>query len=286
MLLLVFVLARQSLDAYQALQGFVGSGRFEEWLRTSLTPVAVQWLEPLGLLDVSRLESGLLSWLGRASTFLVSQTTEIVSGLAGFIFGLFLMLVAMYGLFVDGHHAVAFLRAIIPLPARDEDRLIQCFRDISVATIYGGVATALIQGMVGDALFVALGVPSPILWAAAMASSFIPIAGAALVWVPVGIYCLATGSALRGLLVLLLGALIISSVDNIVKPLIMRGRARMHLLLVFLGILGGLRVFGVLGLILGPLVLALLVELLQILRAELGDDWAAAEAKPPTRAVR
>ena len=265
MVLLGFALARQSIDAYGHLQRGIVSPEFDAWLHQHIEPRLAGLRDIAGGADTGRLRDGLLSLAGQFTSALVSQTKAIVTGFAGFVFSFFLMNVSMYVFFLDGPAIVRRLQDLTPLPEPHDDELIRRFRDVSQATLYGGIATALAQGLVGGIIFGLLGLPSPALWGAAMGvASFIPLVGTALIWGPAAAFLIVTGRMVAGVVLVGLGVGVIGMVDNIIKPLVVRGRMQMPLLLVFLGILGGLQLFGVLGLILGPLVLAMLMTLLEL----------------------
>ena len=181
------------------------------------------------------------------------------------IVGFFFTLLSLYYLFKDGSHLFRKLKEIIPLQTRERNLLIQRFEDMIYATIYGGILIALIQGVLGGLSFWILGLPSPIFWGSAMALfSFIPIGGTALIWAPAAVILLIGGDVLKGILLLGIGILVISMVDNILKPFFISTRTRIHPLLLFFAVLGGIQAFGLIGLIAGPLIATLFLTLIEI----------------------
>ncbi|HEU4389023.1 MAG TPA: AI-2E family transporter, partial [Blastocatellia bacterium] len=135
------------------------------------------------------------------------------------------------------------------------------------------LAVAAAQGTLTSIAFVALGLPSPILWGVVTAMfSLVPMVGSAAVWVPASLILFATGDWIRGLILLAYGAGVIGTIDNIIRPFVMSGRVRLHSLLVFFAVLGGVKAFGILGLFIGPITLAVTMALLEILREE-GKAW-------------
>jgi predicted PurR-regulated permease PerM len=150
------------------------------------------------------------------------------------------------------------------------------FAEITSATIYGQIMLSLVQGALGGLGFLIFGVSSPILWGLVMAIfAFLPVIGTAFIWVPAGLILLVNGllshsnSLLwRGIGLLLYGALIVSTVDNLLRPRIVGRKAHMHPVLVLLGVLGGLQAFGFLGFVIGPLILALLMTFVRIYERE------------------
>ena len=136
---------------------------------------------------------------------------------------------------------------------------------------YGGLVVAAVQGaMIGLALW-ALGVPSPVLWGViASVFALLPLVGTAAVWVPAALYLLIGGSYVKALLLVIWGALIVGSVDNILRPYLISGRVRMHTLLIFFAVFGGVQVFGFLVYI-GPVIMAVTITVLGLLRGKCAD---------------
>jgi predicted PurR-regulated permease PerM len=138
---------------------------------------------------------------------------------------------------------------------------------VIAATIYGVLVISAIQGTLGTIIFSLLGLPSPLLWGVVMFFlSMIPMAGAFLVWVPAAIYLAVTGAYVKALVLVAWGLLVIGTIDNFLSPRLVGRRARLHELLIFFGVLGGIEVFGVLGLILGPVLVAVTLALVEMMR--------------------
>ncbi len=136
-----------------------------------------------------------------------------------------------------------------------------------VSTIYGGVVVALIQGLMGGFTFFFVGVPSPVIWGVAISiMSFIPMLGTFSIWGPAVVYLFLQDMFAQGMVLLMIGTFGISMVDNILKPIIIGGRTKMPTLLIFFSVLGGIKIFGLIGLVLGPLVVALFISVLEIFR--------------------
>ena len=125
----------------------------------------------------------------------------------------------------------------------------------------------LIQGTLGTFIFWALGLPSPLLWGVVMFFlSMIPMAGSFLVWAPAALYLALTGAYVKAVILVGWGVLVIGTIDNFLSPRLVGKRARLHELLIFFAVLGGLQVFGVLGLVLGPVVVAITLALIEMVR--------------------
>ncbi len=178
-----------------------------------------------------------------------------------------LTLVAMFFMFQDGRKFLEWLGRQLPFNEAQRDRLSLMVKDIVISTIYGGLAVAFVQGLIAGVTFYFLDVEAFVLLGFAVAvTSFIPMIGTALVWVPVAIYLFVEGAVVQAMVLVFIGVCVIAMVDNILRPLIIRGRVKMHTLLIFFGVIGGMKVFGFLGLIAGPMCIALFMAVLDIFR--------------------
>jgi predicted PurR-regulated permease PerM len=208
-----------------------------------------------------------------ASRWVVSRGPSLLAGAGGLLFSFLLMFITMFFLFRDGPALMEIISASNPLPERYESEIVRKFQDVSYATFFGSILTAMVQGLAAALLFWALGVPSPLFWGAIVALvSLVPVVGAFLVWVPMASYFYLNGQTTRGIVLLAIGGIVVSSIDNVLKPMIIQGRTNMHPLLVFLGVLGGLQVFGFLGILLGPLIITVFLSFLNFYRLEFGHD--------------
>jgi predicted PurR-regulated permease PerM len=267
--LLMTSLANDAIDIYHQVEELIKTGQLQAYFeRIKEIPILKWILAGLGQhIDLSQTNPLplLLNNLNRTSTFIFNQTTILLKGFSTFIAGFFFTLLSLYYLFKDGSHLFGRLKEIIPLPSRERDLLIRRFEDMIYATIYGGILIAMIQGVLGGLSFWVLGLPSPIFWGAAMGLlSFIPIGGTALIWAPAAIILLIGGAVLKGLILLGLGVLVISMVDNLLKPFFISTRTKIHPLLLFFAVLGGIQAFGLIGLIAGPLIATLFLTLIEI----------------------
>ena len=147
---------------------------------------------------------------------------------------------------------------ILPLGNRYEKMLYEKFTSAASSTIKGGLIISVVQGTLGGLLFWITGVPGAMIWGLAMAVlATIPVTGTYLVWMPVGLIKIITGQWLVGFIILLMGLLVVSTVDNILRPILVGKDLRMHPVLVLFSTLGGLVVFGLTGFVLGPVIAAL-----------------------------
>jgi predicted PurR-regulated permease PerM len=167
---------------------------------------------------------------------------------------------------------VTKLGKLLPIKRGHQAELLSSFEEITSGVIKGQVIVALIQGALGALGFYFFGVKSPILWGVVMAIfAFIPIFGTAVVWFPAGTILVLTGLLSKNVLLvwkgmglLVYGAVVVSSADNFLRPLVVGRKANVHPILVLLGVLGGLKAFGFIGFVIGPLILALLMTFIRI----------------------
>lgn len=274
-LFLVFLMAGESVKAYGALEHLIASGlpaRIAAIRNSAAYHVLTHRFTEMGLPEPD-FGAAVMRAVRAGSRFLVTHSALIVSGLMNFIMQLFVMLFGLYYLFLHGPQILHELRSLIPLRPEYEEQIIQKFRGVVQATFTGSLAVGLIQGALGGVGFLIFGLPAPLLWGAAMALvSLVPVVGTALIWGPVVIFYLLTGSILKGLLMLLVFGGAVSSVDNILKPILIQRGMEIHTLWVFVSIIGGLGVFGFLGVVLGPFFFTIMVVLLEIYKVEFGTE--------------
>lgn len=213
------------------------------------------------------------------SSVLVAQTRNLLTNGAQAVFYFVLMMFTMYYFFKDGAQLIERVRRLMPLTPTQINITFRQLHDIIQATMYGGIVVALIQGLLGGILFWAVGIPSAVFWGAVMAFlSIIPVLGAFVVFIPAAFILALTGAWGKGLIVLAFGTIVISQVDNILRPMLIAGKASMHPLLLFFSIMGGIAMFGLLGVILGPIVAAIFVTLLKIFEIKLHPDATTSTA--------
>ena len=202
---------------------------------------------------------------------LAKQITPRLSRLAaGSVWAGVELLVAFFALFYllrDREQALAFLRSLLPLSRAETDRLFRRVCEVVRASVLGTLLVAAVQGLLGGLMFWWLDLPAPLLWGVMMfLLSILPLLGAAIVWVPAAVFLAMEGNWDKALILALWGSVVIALIDNLLYPLFVGNRLRLHTLLVFIAILGGLLLFGTVGLILGPMILALSLAIIDIWR--------------------
>jgi len=271
------LVTQQSIALYQNIQEHPGSlGDVTPKLHELQSRPVVQWVMLQAQKWLGAREFDLQQYLREAassvSRFLVEKGPSLLKNVGGMIFSFFLIFITMFFLLRDGPVLMRAVRALSLLPEAYEAELIKKFQDVSYAVFFGSLLTAVVQGAVACLLFFVMGLPTPLFWGAIVSLvSLVPIVGAFLVWLPWAAYLLLAGQTARGIILLVLGGLVVSSIDNVLKPIIIRGKTDMHPLLVFLSVIGGLGAFGFLGILLGPLVVALFISFLNFYRLEFRD---------------
>ena len=199
--------------------------------------------------------------------FFLKQGTVIFKNVASIIFMAALMLITLFYIFKDGERMLQTFKDLLPLPRRDVESFAKVMDDVLSATLYGNLLNAFIQGSVGFFIMWSLDFSASLLWGMIMGlTTFIPMIGPALVWLPATIYLFLAGLYLKAAILLAFSILIISQIDYFLRPLFISGKTQIHTLILFFSILGGLSVFGFLGLILGPILMALCVSILELYR--------------------
>jgi len=219
----------------------------------------------------------------RVEGFFISATNSVTltlitwgQNILGIGFAFFIALYTTYFFIVHKSSLKKRLIKLLPFGNDREQELIKRFSDTARATIKGTILIIVALAIVSFLLFSFLGIPGAILWACVLGiSSIIPVVGTALVWVPIGAILLFLGSVWKGVAVLLFGAIIISNVDNILRPIIVGKDTGLPEVVVLLSTLGGLATFGLTGLILGPVLAALVMVMLEMYENEYGEFLSA-----------
>jgi len=257
------------LDRLGAYRDHPVLGRLVEWLRPQLEAFAAgaKQTVPAGMQKVIGAVTGML-------------TSFLANALKAFL-NLVLALAALGIFYVRGESLLGEVAALVPLPRDRIRELLTRLGEVTKAVVKGVGLTCLAQGALGGAGFWVAGLPSPLLFGTVMAfTALIPVVGTAIVWLPGVLYLFFSGQTTWAVGLLLWSALVVGNIDNVLRPLLIGGRAGMPLPLLIVGILGGLFSFGLMGLVIGPLVLTVLLFVLEEYRRALPD----AEGAPPAAA--
>jgi predicted PurR-regulated permease PerM len=220
-------------------------------------------------IDTSHLDAQeyLLERLNNISGAIAGRTLWFVGGVVGAVIQAFFIVFTMYYLFRDGDRIYDAMLDVIPLERAQTRQIFDRTREVIYASVYGVIVIAGIQGTLGGLAFAFLGLPSALVWGVAMFFlSMIPMLGSALVWGPTAIYLALSGHWGKALILAVWGALVIGTIDNLLRPKLVGQRTRLHELLIFFSVIGGLKIWGVLGLVLGPVVIAVTLALFDIFK--------------------
>ena len=200
--------------------------------------------------------------LNRAATFLISEAGGTLTNLAGFFVDLLLSLFATFFILRDADSIMRAVRHLLPMEPARRERMIQRTGNLVVAGITSSAVVAGVQGLLGGIAWALVGLPSPLFWGVVMGFMCLLPFGAWIVYMPAAVVLMTTGSVGRGLILAALGLGVVSLADNVVRPVLLSERVRMNGLVIFVGLLGGLSAFGLLGIVLGPVVVATALGLL------------------------
>jgi len=210
-----------------------------------------------------------LSKLGQSvGLFLYNQVSTVASNVLNFVVSLAFMLLVIFFLLIDGEKLITFVIELSPLPDDQDKKLMEKFHAMASVVLVVNGLSGVIQGSLGGAAFAIFGLSSPLLWGSLMAIlAFLPIVGIAVVVIPAAIYLFLKGRIGAGIFFLIFYVVVSSVMEYVIKPKLVGDKVQIHTLLVFLSILGGLKVFGILGIIYGPLVITAFLTLTDIYRS-------------------
>ena len=238
---------------------------------------ALDYVESLAgdYIDISSLDikSHVASLVKSASAFLTNALTGAVVDITRFMLDTALAFFILYYMLKEGEGFVSSVKGLLPLSEEKASAVLEKTGEVVSATLYGGVLVSAMQGILGGTAFWVLGLSSPVLWGMfMMIAAFLPLVGPALIWAPAAVYLVVKGSVVKAVLLALWGVVVVGLADNILRPLIVSGRTNLHPLLLFLSILGAINVFGIIGLVAGPLVLSVAMAAVEIYREGAGRE--------------
>ena len=212
----------------------------------------------------------------KITSFIKDNVYSIVSSLPQLAMNFFVVIFVVYYLLKDGPWISEKIKSIIPLKKDHKEKVVTRFKDVTSEVFYVNLMVAGLQGLLGTIGLILLGAESPLLWGAVMTVfALIPYFGTAIVWLPLSLNMIFNGylqnnNSLiwKGTILIIYGIFVISTADNILKPKLIGHKAQIHPVLVLLGVFGGIELFGIAGIILGPLMLALLVTFVDIYESE------------------
>jgi len=216
--------------------------------------------------------------IGTVTKAIGAKATTVVANITKTVFQFFLTLFSMFFFFRDGNKITNFLKRLTPLDDDQTGATFSYLKDVVEGTMYGGLLMALIQGALGGILFAILGIKSAVFWGAVMAFlALLPVLGPFLIYIPAGIILIVGGSAIKGIVLIVIGTVVVSQIDNFVRPLLFKAKTQMHTLLLFFSLTGGIFLFGLVGMVLGPLITAVFMMILKIFEMKIQREIVPSE---------
>jgi predicted PurR-regulated permease PerM len=260
-------LVKQIVEFYPHLINFFSEGNILEKLEKNIPFLAKIDKEIFKFIDTyeltKQLEVFAKKYITSVMQFIFQQGKEILFNIILVILGIMLMTLTIFFLFKDGEKLYRKVYSLIPLSDKDKNFIIFRTYQAIQGVVLGAIFTAAAQGVLGFIAYFTAGIDFALMWAfLTFIASFIPVGGASLVWVPLSIYVLATKGWIAFILFVLWGVFVISSIDNFIKPWIIGDKTNLHPIILFFAILGGLNLFGFLGIFLAPIIIVILDNLL------------------------
>ena len=252
---------------YQTLnERSAAQGGWNPWVMHAMDRLA-SWAGRYVDLSSFDLRGALLPWLEQISRSLLSRGAWAAGNIISFVADAVITLFTLFFLFREGRSMRGHAETFLPLNAAQVERLFTGLSNSIVANVYGCLAVGVAQGTLASLAFWVLGLPSPLLWGLVTALfSLVPIIGSAAVWGPAVIILAIGGHWWKALILLIWGAVVIGQIDTLIRPYVISGRVKLHTLLIFFALLGGVEAFGVMGLFIGPVVLSVTLVVLEMLR--------------------
>lgn len=268
---------RQGVQAISHVQAQIQSGHFD-WVNN----VWLKLQDRLPEENQTDLATIVSKYFDSAAAYGASRVGAILRNTAAFLFHLSVMILAMFYLYRDGDSIVARMRAVLPFEREHRDRMIGEAHDLIFASVVSSAVAAAAHGILGGLAFALTGISAPVFWGVMMGFfSLVPVVGSALIWVPAVISLMLQGHPVAGIILAVVCGVVVGLVDNVIRPWVISGRAEMGGLVVFISVLGGIAVFGMLGLVLGPIIVATGASMLDLYAAG-ARPGATVLAKPGT----
>jgi predicted PurR-regulated permease PerM len=269
---LVRFLAEETALLVQSMAALLDEDGKREWLAMPWVKQLMGWWElvAFSLTDFNiNWKQLLVQGAQNSSKFLVDRVTDIAQNVLRFTVNFLITLVTLFFLLRDGKEFISRLQRLLPMDREHQQRLFKHIVDAVLAVVHGSIVVGMVQGLLAGLAYYFLGVPFAVLWGVVTGfAGLLPVGGSTLVTMPATIYLFLQGETIRSIILLAWSLGIVGTVDNVLKPLIIGNRLGLPVLLLFFGILGGLALFGALGIVLGPVIFALLRALLELYSQE------------------
>lgn len=246
---------------------FAPQGRLAQWLLRTGTRVG---------LDADQISGAIAAQVQQIGGFLFARTMGLITGLGGWLLQAGAALFTLYYLLRDGDRLVGAVSWALPLERTQTERVLNVAQDAVRATVLGNLVVAIVQGAIGGVAFWIVGLPGALFWGLVMGVlSLLPVVGPSFVWAPAAVLLLLNDRLAGGLALAAIGALVVSTVDNVLRSLLIGERVQLHPLAVFFSLLGGIFVFGAVGVLLGPVLFLVALTILEMGRLAISANTGA-----------
>ncbi|MCK5125252.1 MAG: AI-2E family transporter [candidate division Zixibacteria bacterium] len=269
-------LAQEAMSLFDYFKESLDQGKLDEIINIKNSTFYLMVQNKLApYVDLSQLDLRVIveKGLQSVSHLALVQTTNVLTNTGKVIIDFSLMVFFMFYFFRDGEKLFNQIMETVPADSEKSRKTLRHMRKVIEGTMYGGVVISILQGFIGGVMFLIMGLQSPVLWGVFMAFlAFIPIVGPSMIYIPAGLILIFTGSTVKGVLLIVIGTFIVSQIDNFLRPMLVSGKTGMHTMLLFISILGGIYVFGLLGIVLGPFIAAVFVTMFDVFRLRLTEN--------------
>lgn len=267
-------LSDETVQLVNTVRGLANGGGLEAWKQEPWVESLLGYWESItdqvGTLGID-LKTAAVQAAQVSSGFLVPRLSGVAQNVFLFAINTLIALFSLFFFLRDGREFCAKVGRLVPMDQQKQKHLFSNIVNSIIAVVHGCVITAMVQGLLAGLAYWALGVPFSVLWGVVtFFAALFPIGGSALVWIPASVYFFLQGDYVRGFILIGWGVGVVGMVDNFLKPIFIGSRLRLPMLFLFFSIIGGMNLFGVLGLVLGPVIFALLAALLDLYVQEYG----------------
>ncbi len=264
---LIVLSANQSINAYKNATEFIDNKDSVLWSGNEF----LFRVEKISGISRENIKTVIMNIAKNFSNILMQGATGFIKGTTNFISSLIIIVFTMFFFFIDGVKMAERVMDWTPLPNEQDRLLFEKFREVSYSTVLSTFITAIAQGVIAMIGFTIIGVPVFFLSILVAFFSLIPYVGSAVIWFPVGIYLLVIGSIWQGIFILIWGALVISTADNLIRAYIIKGKSEVHPIFIIFSLLGGISMFGFWGVVIGPMIISLALTIFEIYELEYAD---------------
>ena len=283
---LMSIIANQALEFSAQVTRGLQNGHIWQWVTAKVDTVKSYLIHlnlplPPGEINLQQIIQTVVE---KASAFVYSNAIGLIKGFTYFFFDLLLVLFIAFFMFLQGDDFIKELKKLSPLDQEHNEEILRETEVTIKATLWGTVIVAFVQGILGGVGFLIFGLPQPAFWGTVMIpAAVIPVVGSTIIWGPAAVYLIATGHVISGVGLIIWGGVIVSVIDNVLKPILMKGSGSTPTIFILFSILGGLTYFGMIGFILGPLILSFLLSLLRIYQKTILLPGAAGAMAPASQ---